>query len=228
MAFTDDLLTPGVYFQQVVKKNTIYIHHTAGGNRPDWTISGWQSATDKEGHHVPVSTAYVIGGKSTTDGNIDFDGKVYRAFDDKYWAYHLGLNAANNVQLNSESVAIEICNYGPLTKTINGTYLNYVNKAVPESDVVDLGKPFRGFRYYHKYTDAQLVSLKALILDVAKVHSIDLSVGLKQLVPLGATAFELNQGALKGTGGLWTHTNVRQDKFDCSPQPQLLELIKSL
>jgi len=33
---------------------------------------------------------------------------------------------------------------------------------------------------------------------------------------------------MAGAEGVWTHTNVRSDKFDLSPQPAVIEMIKSL
>ena len=45
---------------------------------------------------------------------------------------------------------------------------------------------------------------------------------------LQGKAFELNKQALAGAEGVWTHTNVRSDKFDLSPQPAVIEMIKSL
>ncbi|MCU0392165.1 MAG: N-acetylmuramoyl-L-alanine amidase [Thermoflexibacter sp.] len=48
------------------------------------------------------------------------------------------------------------------------------------------------------------------------------------LESVGKSAFELNAQCIKGSEGLWTHTNVRKDKNDCSPQPNLIQLINSL
>ena len=42
-------------------------------------------------------------------------------------------------------------------------------------------------------------------------------------------AFGFNEDAYYGrVKGLWTHTSVRKDKFDCYPDPYLVELLKSL
>jgi N-acetylmuramoyl-L-alanine amidase len=227
MIITDKILEPGEYYNEIFEKNTIYIHHTAGSHRPDFTIDGWEKDRAKNGGQLPVGTAYVIGGISTTDNNAYFDGSIFRAFDDKYWAHHLGTKEVNNKLLNQQSIGIEICSYGPLTKTKDGFFLNYVNKQVPSTMVAELPVPYRGFKYYQKYTDKQLSVLKELILDIAARHpKIDLKGGLQQFISQGASALELNQGALKGVPGIWSHSNVRKDKFDVFPQPQLIELIK--
>lgn len=230
MKIVDHLLSKGEYYEEVVEKDTLYIHHTAGSNRPDWTIDGWERDRTKAGQRLRVATAYVIGGIDRgSSRDTKFDGVVYRAFDDKYWAHHLGLKASNNDALNKKSVAIEICNYGPLTKTRDGIFLTYVNNQVPVEMVIDLGKNFRGFQYYQKYTDNQLKTLKELMLDIASRHKkIDLKAGLHQFVTMGQNMMDYNAAATKGVPGLWSHSNARTDKFDVYPHPQLIELIKNL
>lgn len=228
MKIMDHLLEDGEYYKDILKKDTIYLHHTAGSHRPDYTIDGWERDMNKSGGQLAVATAYVIGGISTTDKNAAYDGSIYRAFEDKYWAHHLGCKTDNNKLLNQKSVGIEVCNYGPLTKTKDGTFLNYVNKPVPADMVGTLIKPFKGFTYYHKYTDKQILSLKELIIDISKRHLIDIKKGLKVVAPLADAAFTLNSNALAGSPGVWTHVNVRDDKFDLWPQPQLIEMLKSL
>jgi hypothetical protein len=47
------------------------------------------------------------------------------------------------------------------------------------------------------------------------------------IASIGRNAFDLNTACLRGAPGLWTHTNVRPDKFDCFPQQELRELILS-
>lgn len=227
MNIVKKILNDGEYYKKVIEKNTLYFHHTAGGHRPDWTIDGWAHDRAKNGSQLAVATAYVIGGLSIHGDDNNFDGIIYQAFDDKYWAYHLGINAANNDLLNSQAIAIEICNYGPLTKLADGTFINYVKNAVPKEMVLELAVPFRGFKYYHSYTTKQLASLKELSLDIcSRYPKIDIKKGLAQFLNSGANAFELNQAAQKGVPGLWSHTNVRADKTDVYPHPQLIDLIK--
>lgn len=97
--------------------------------------------------------------------------------------------------------------------------------------VATLDEPFRGYKYYHRYTDKQLESLRSLLLGISERHDIDIKRGMRELlqVPYRPTyAFEMKDDALKGTPGLWTHSNVRKDKSDCFPQPELISLIQSL
>ncbi len=219
MQMVDNILPENEYYKESVKKNMIIIHHTAGGHRPDWTIAGWNNDTLGR-----IATAYVIGGKSITDANSDYDGKIYRAFDDRYWGYHLG---AGGKSLNARAVGIEVCNYGPLSLGKDGKFYNYVNKQVPQSDVCDLGYKFRGYRYWHSYTQKQIDSLKSLCLDIATRHGINLKYGLKQYISDPNDAFEFKNEALKGASGIWSHTSVRKDKTDMYPHPQLVQMINN-
>lgn len=266
----------GEYFTEKATKDTVYLHHTAGGHRPDWTIAGWNSDKTTSGGKLRVATSYVVGGISTSDGNTEWDGVVARCFPDEMWAHHLGLHAANNEALNKKSIGIELCNYGPLKLSGDGKFYNYVNKIVPPSQVIELSKPFKGYKYYHRYTSRQLDSLRALLIDLNKRFGIDLHAGLKKYIlvenqkipaglslldqqkwlnskgfhgkdgkPLlengfdspnlqfaiscvGQNPFDVNKEALNGLPGIWTHVNVRADKFDCSPQPELIAMLKSL
>ena len=124
------------YYPTKTDKKTIILHHTAGSHRADWTVATWDRDKTKGGKPLRVATQYVIGGKSTKDGNRDWDGVIVEALPVEMWAHHLGTKNSNNTLLNQQSIGIEICNYGPLTKSSNGEYFTYVNSRVPEEDVI--------------------------------------------------------------------------------------------
>lgn len=223
------LLEKDEYYNEVFEKDTVFIHHTAGSHRPDWTVAAWEHDKNKEGLALKVATAYVIGGISTRDSkDVEWDGVIVNAFDDKYWAHHLGSTSANNSILNKKSIAIEVCNYGPLIKGTDGNFYNYVKSIVPKEQVTTLAKPFRGYTYYHSYTTKQIESLRLLLLDIAKRYpKVNLKKGLQEFLG-NADCFEVSQVALKGYPGLWTHTNIRSDKSDMYPHPGLLKMIAEL
>lgn len=237
-----NLLPADEYYPELTKKNTIYLHHTAGSHNPINSINGWDKdfiknadgtpKLDKEGNQIPlhVGTSYVIGGKSTSDGNVSFDGVVYKTFEDMYWAHHLGTDRQNNKILNQQSVGIEICNYGPLKVGKDGQYYNYVNKPVPVDQTVRLGAAFKNFSFFHRYTNTQLQATKELLQDIATRHSIDLKAGLVATIKLKgvAAAFDINMDALNGRPGLYTHVNVIKTKFDCHPQQELIDMLMTL
>ena len=78
----NDLLPAHDFIATYIPKNCIYLHHTAGGARPDFTISWWKNDNkDSDGNFKRrrVGTAFVVG-REELDGDSMFDGKIYRAF----------------------------------------------------------------------------------------------------------------------------------------------------
>lgn len=211
-----------------IEPENFFIHHTAGWNNPYNTINSWNK--DDRGR---VATQYCIGGTSVKVGSYGddkYNGQVVECFPDNYIGWHLG--KVGDFNMSKYSSAVEINNFGYVTKK-DGKYYTYVNGEVPESMVCDLGYEFRGHRYWHAYTPEQIESLGLLIKHVQKTYpKIDLSAGLPQLLKDGVhpkDAFDFNEDAYWGrVKGLWTHTNTRRDKFDCFPQVELVELLKSL
>jgi len=206
-----------------IKPVNLIIHDTAGWDNPYNTIASWNR--DKRGR---VCTQYCIGGLNIR-GNTKHDGEVVECFPDNYLGWHTG-NVGDWEHVAKLSVGIEINNFGRLTEK-NGKFYNYVNYEVPSEQVVTLEKPHRGYLHYHKYSEKQIENLRLLILHIQRIHpTINISNGLPALLKLvdPFEAFEFNDEAYYGrTRGLWTHTNVRKDKNDCSPQPLLVDILKT-
>jgi len=219
------LLPTDEYVNGKFEKNWLLLHHTAGGHNPYATIKQWDS--DTRGR---IATEYVIGGVSTKENDSQFDGVVVQCFPDGAWASHIGANG--NSHLHPESVGIEVCNYGYLTKQADGSFLNYVSSKVPNSQVVDLGFNFNGHQYYHAYTDKQISSLILLIKEIQKLNpKINVAKGLLEWLATESPekAFGYKDEAFKGTvKGMFVHTNIRKDKTDMSPQPKLIAALKTL
>lgn len=223
MSITDKLvwkpLPRSQYKREVVAKKTIYIHHTAGSASPYGVLNWWNETPER------VGTAFVIGGKPTRPNHTWKDGELVQAFSSKYWAWHLGLKKSNMPPgsessriLNAQAVAVEICNWGYL-ELRDGRFHTYVNSVVTDDEVIDLGSEYRGHRYWHRYTDAQIIMLEELIEYLASTYDIPTCYKGDQM-------FELDLRAFEGEAGVWTHTSVRADKTDCSPQPHLIEMLK--
>ncbi len=202
MTIIESKLNEDQYFKEKCVKNQIVIHHTAGGSSADNVIHGWNFNKER------IGTAFVINGA----------GLIYKAFEPENWAYHLGLKTIANLKLNKASIGIEVCNWGQLILK-NGKYFNYLNKEIPENEVVKLPK-FRGFEFYHKYNQAQLDSLKILLLFLCEKYNIDKS--------YNEDMFDVSKDALSGKNGIYTHVSYRADKNDMSPQPNLIEMLKNL
>lgn len=197
------------------KKRWIFLHHTAGGPNPYQTIDGWKNDT-----RGPIATQYVMGGTSI-QGNTEYDGVVVEAFPKGCSGWHLGNVGSRDLHINS--VGIEICNMGAVT---NGK--TYVGSNVIPAQIVNC--EFRGFTQWHKYSDNQIKTLRNLLIHIGKAEGIDLQEGLPKMIRRsGIKAFEFSQDAFSGkVFGILSHTNVRKDKIDVSPQQELIDMLLSL
>lgn len=205
-------------------KEWILLHHTASGHNPYSVISQWNN--DARGR---IATQFVVGGLSTSGNDASMDGIVVECFPDKDWAYHIG--ESGSTYLHPQSVGIEICNWGYLEQK-DGKFYNYVNKEVPASMVCDLGYKFNGHQFYHAYTDKQIDSVMKLIMEIEKRHpKINVRSGLVDWLRTEhpSQAFGHRADAYYGkTKGILSHTNIRKDKTDVSPQPKLIAALKNL
>jgi hypothetical protein len=216
-------LPEGEYVKSESAKKYIFLHHTAGRHNPYRVVDEW--AKDQRGR---IGTNYVIGGlpagadlNNLTAEQKKFNGKIIQAIDDKYWGYHLGPNGSS--YMTKHSLSIEICSAGILTLKA-GKYYTWYGEVVHPSQVEVLPTPFRGSMYYHKYSPAQLDAVEALLRHLSEKHEINLKDGMQRL---GAqNMFEFQQSAWSGNiTGLLSHTNVRKDKSDVFPQPELVRMI---
>lgn len=226
------------YFKGPTKKSWVIIHHTAGWNNPYKTIRNW--GRDKRGE---VATEFCIGGQKITTQNDDYDGKVVAAFPPGGYGWHLAIGRR---KVHTHSVGIEVNNFGQLTKggyskKVNGKrtwiekdadkFYTYVGTEAHPDQVFDLGKEFRGHRYWHNYTDAQIENLEKLIKYIAKRDNIDVSKGLPEMIrEKGAfEAFDFcDTNHCEKHPGLWAHTNFRKGKVDMYPHPKVVEMLLNL
>jgi hypothetical protein len=213
-------LKEGQYFREEKQKVQIVLHHTAGNSSGPATIQMWNN--DDRGR---IATCVVISGKGQSTGT--YDGEICQCFSSKYWGYHLGLKQdvfrAKGVpykSLDPISIGIEICNWGPLTLKADNKYYNYVDRVVPNDQVCELSVPYKGHKFYHAYTDAQIQSVKELLLYWGDLYKIDLT--------YNEDIWDVTARALSGTNGVFTHNSYRKDKSDVSPQPKLIAMLKTL
>jgi N-acetyl-anhydromuramyl-L-alanine amidase AmpD len=212
----DFRLTSDKYFQDIVAKTQVYIHHTVGGSALS-TFRYWQSQSNR------VATAYII----------ERDGTIYEVFDPHFWAWHLGLKTNTNSVANKQSIGIELGSEGALrsgkelndklgSKKFDENYLYafdidvapFTNAKklyhISEKDKYWQGS-FRGYNYFDAYDDAQLDSLYSLVCDLCNQFNIP-----KKLIPnVDKNVFD--PSLITGFSGVLTHCNVRQDKTDVHP-----------
>ncbi len=191
------------YYKEEQIKKQIVLHHTVSGPDARNVFEAWASNPEH------IATAFVIAG----------DGAIYQGFNSKYWAHHLGCKTSNNLALNKASIGIEVCNWGGLTLKDGKYYTTYKREVAPEF-VIDYGKKFRGYRFFHKYTPEQIESLRQLVVYLAKKYKI--SMDYKE------DMWDISKDALAGKGGIYAHVSFRADKSDMHPQEELVRMFESI
>ena len=211
-------LPKGEYLNGPSKKEYCFLHHTAGWNNPYKTVRNW--GNDTRGR---IATEFVLGGQKLTNGNNDYDGVMVQCMPEGAYGWHLGKNGSQ--YMHKHSVGIEVNNFGYLK---NGKA--YQGSTAHESQIVELAESFRGYKQWHRYSDAQIEALRLWILWIGERDGIDVRKGLvEEVKKKGADGFEFNEDAYYGRiKGMWTHTNTRKDKFDMFPQPELLDMLVGL
>ena len=137
------------YIREATEKKQIVLHHTVSGDSVNGDMSWWLHTTER------VATAYVI----------SREGHLHRCFDDKYWAYHLGLTThhfakfgLNYRKLDPHSIGIELDSWGALVQHTDGKFYpvtrkdgkivpNLKCKAVPNIYEYCSNQKYRGFQY---------------------------------------------------------------------------------
>jgi hypothetical protein len=233
-------LPKGEYFDGPVPKRWLFLHHTAGWDDPNGAVSTW--GYDNRG---AVATEFVLGGQSILGNRTQFDGVLLQVFPRGGYGWHLG---TGNDAMHRESVGIEVCNFGQLTKggfqrydatqkkyiwaaLKPNSFYTYVGTEAHPSQIVELAQPFRGFKFWHRYSDKQVEVLKEFILYIGNRDNIDIRKGIvEQIKAKGAVAaFDMvNIPLCRNTPGMWLHTNVMAGKVDLFPQPEVIDMLLSL
>lgn len=207
------------YYQEEQIKKQIVLHHTVSDpTSAVGDINSWLSDKNR------IAT-YCI---------ISYDGTINKCFKSTQWGHHIGMKAetlkalkfpdyaTRNDSLNRHSIGIEIDAWGGLTKDKNGNYLNAYGKPISNKlGVVELDKPWRGFKYFQKYSDAQIKTLKELLPALMEANNIP-NIGIKD------GNLEVNMAALRGEPGIYSHSSYRSDKSDLYPDQDLINMLKRL
>jgi N-acetyl-anhydromuramyl-L-alanine amidase AmpD len=190
------------YVSESVEKTGVVLHHTVSRNVQsvyDW----WLEKAPRE--VLRVGTAYVIG----------TDGTIYEFFPEDCWAWHLG--KGNGTLNEMRTIGIEIVSEGPLEK-IGDEYYSVLGQRLHNPlCAVDLGKTWRGWRYFDQYDDPQIYSLICLLYDICERH------GINKQIHADLWTYDEN---IKTFEGIYTHAQVRPDKTDVHPLFPLDQVVK--
>ena len=203
-------LSKGQFFEEASEKTQIYLHHTAGNGNAEGVARYWNSNDSR------IATAFVVGE----------NGTIVQCFSSKHWAWHLGIDSQDFAtrglpykNLNKLSVGIEVCNWGML-KEKNGKFYNYVKGEINPSYVTTLETPYKGYKHWYKYTDAQIEATRQLIVYLCETYGIPKAYR-KEI-------WSLDNEAFKGSKGIYTHNSVRKDKADIYPCPRMIKMLENL
>lgn len=139
------------YVKTQTKKRMIVIHGTYSG-RGDTTIDWLNGPAGKT-----LAVHYVI----------DEYGKIFKLFDNKYFAYHAG---ADFRKISQDSVGIQIVNWLNLTKK-NGKYYTWTKKQISPQEVI-ITQKWRNNRYWQKIKQNQFNSLSFLLSQLCNEFNI--------------------------------------------------------
>lgn len=200
----DKIISDDFYHTDERKKNTIWLKSSLSNYRPDLRIGSYNGK---------VASNYVIGGYDDSDNF--WDGKILRAFDDKFWSYQF----VDDNNLNSKIISIELCNWGSLVKIDNEFYTDSGLK-VDNSCVIELD--FMGKKYWHKYSDKQVESLYKLIKFLKRRWNIEVNSG-----SFNSKWFEFHK-KWNSPGGIRTDSQLKMDKIGIVPQENIINMLNSL
>lgn len=210
------------YVRERTEKRQVVLHHTASGPGVDGDINWWMKTPER------VATHFIV----------DREGQVHQLFDEEFWAWHLGLQqkvftqmGVPYKQLDRQSIGIEIDSWGFLEPHTDGQF--YPAKWNGSRDVPNTAarpvkyfyeyctnQKWKGHRYYERYTTAQINAVRDLVRELCRRHNIP-----KTYNP---DMWEVSRRALSSTSGIFAHCSYRIDKSDIHPQPEMINMLKSL
>lgn len=201
------------YYKEIFPKNQVVLHHTASGGNSMGDIDYLNAQPGR------VHVAFWI----------DRTGLIWQAFSSKYWAPHLGTpqetftkyKVNNTVEkLHKASIAIELDNWGYLTKK-GDKYYSYNNTEVKPENIAPYDPPYRGQQYYERYYDVQMDALEDLLVYLCNTYNISKE--------YNCDMWDVSANALSGKNGIWTHVSYREkDKWDMHPLPRLVKILEEL
>lgn len=198
---------PSMYFQTKFPKDGIVLHFTAG-TTADGAIATFEASPRI--NKYPMSVPYVMGN--------DPAATVYKLFDDEYWSYNLAITGswAQSHKHDKRTVAVEIVNPGPLRKVGDKMCFWPKNWTAPYCSVSETDKyievpAYRGEKFFATFTPAQIANTVALCDMVCDKY------GIPKVIPPAAKRMAFDMPYFDKFKGVFTHVNVRPDKWDLGP-----------
>lgn len=200
------------YFAERQAKSGIALHHTVSDDAHT-TVSLWEIDRTQRSNPRRVATAYVI----------DRDGTIYELFAPEHWAYHLGVPwpDAERIAFEKRFVGIEIVSEGSLTEVDGELYAyDIVDPAFrkPVAEALECPALYRGYGWFDRYEPQQLEAVGQLVDELCRRFSISRRFPKRPFVYYG--------DRLRQFEGVIGHANVRLDKSDPAPDPELWQTLE--
>jgi N-acetyl-anhydromuramyl-L-alanine amidase AmpD len=234
------------------QKLQIVLHHTVSGGNEDvgGDVKWWRDKGER------VATSFIISRTGNIFQLFNTDYWAYHLGLKGEYIQSLGTTKSNKF-LNQRSIGIEIDSWGGLIRGtrpdgVSGWFPTVMDRdgdkqtaeprdnENPIENVQLYPKGFRGFKAFEKYTNAQINAVRDLILSLKqKFTNIDLTYkpdmwdiqydddGLSIPSEING-AWGISKNAMNGVSGIWTHVSYRNDKSDCHPQPELIQMLRDL
>lgn len=217
------------YYKEVYRKDKIIIKSSCTSSHPLSWVGRVESNRIMEKSNAQGS-AFAIGGKlesywlyeSKIRNAEEVNGSIYKFFDEENWSNVVKINP-NGIMVNSTSIGITLCNMGGLIVSSTGMMLNSFGLPVNDKDVFDLGRNYKGYRYFHNYTNEQIESLYNLIRWIMSKYNIKISRSVYGQ-PLW---WDISRDALNSRSGIWNGNNF-SEICDIYPHPLLIEMLNKL
>lgn len=216
--------------EEMANKNQIVLHHTVSGPSVQGDVYSWRQKGDK------VSTAFLV----------SREGEIYQLYNSGYWGIHLFLNENPFLKMIQEydadienipyyrqnmekySIGIELDSWGGLTLE-NGIWKNAYGGTVNNVQLYTSGnfpgkrsdrEGFRDYLAFEKYTPKQIEATAALIKSLQDKWRFPLT--------YNESMWDFSPDAMNSESGIWSHVSYREDKSDCHPQPELINMLRNL
>jgi hypothetical protein len=226
-------LWDGLYYKEKTQKNKIILHHTAGLNINSaelWLRMSSSKAWRESKYYIGVH--YYIG----------IQGEIIKTIPEEFWAWNTG---TGNSSYDKSSISIEIENLGYLKpindKTFIDIYQNRWNLVEQKNDIYTLtngknkievkklDKEWRGYSFYHLYSDKAIQSLFSLMEEIFNnsMHKIERKIYRKELFFPEDVDWSLKTKILYFSG-IITHVQLlgKKLKWDLSPVFPYEDMVK--
>ncbi len=194
------VLPPKEFFPEIVDKDLIVLHFTAGQSAQS-AFNTWMNSPER------VATAYLV----------DPDGTIYELFDPSYWAFHLGVKGTGGVH-DKRSIGIEIVNVGPLKRSASDPdRLDWWpnNWGTPWCRLTEAARyvraPYRGMEYFASFPEAQTTAVARLTTHLCERF------GVPKIIPPRTRRKTCDMSYYGARKGVVAHQNLRADKWDVGP-----------